>query len=106
MQAGVTTDAWKRNIGDYLTSAEDLYLSMRRFGFDPDHSVPIDPAGELLNGSHRVACALALGIEEIPVIHEERRVWAPAWDAAWFQAHGLAEQEIAALIRIVENNGE
>jgi hypothetical protein len=97
MQAGLPTDAWKQNVDDYLASAVWLFQSMQKWGFDPEHAVPTDPDGELLNGSHRVACALALGIEEIPVIHEARRVWAPAWDAAWFRAHGLDAATIAAL---------
>lgn len=97
MQAGVATDAWKRNIGDYIMAAEELYLSMRRFGFDPDHAVPIDQHGELFNGSHRVACALALGIDEIPVVNMPGHIWAPAWDADWFRANGLDERTIAAL---------
>jgi hypothetical protein len=97
MQAGLSTDAWKRNIDDYLASAVWLFQSMQKYGFDPDHAVPIDPAGELLNGSHRVACALALGIKEIPVIHEKRMAWAPAWNAAWFRSNGLDEGTIAAL---------
>lgn len=97
MQSGVATDAWKRNIDDYLSAAVWLFQSMERWGFDAEHPIPIDPAGELLNGSHRVACALALGIEEVPVEQHTQRAWAPAWDAAWFRAHGLDEGTIAAL---------
>lgn len=97
MQAGLKTDNYKANIDDYLASAVWLFQSMAKYGFDPDHAVPIDPAGELLNGSHRVACALALGIEEIPVESHARRVFAPAWDAAWFRSNGLDEGTIAAL---------
>jgi hypothetical protein len=97
MQSGVATDAWKRNIDDYLASAVWLFQSMGNDGFDTEHAIPIDPDGELLNGSHRVACALALGIEEIPVLNMPGKVWAPAWDAAWFRSNGLDEGTIAAL---------
>lgn len=100
MQAGVATDVWKRGVVDYVFAAKELYRSMRLFGFDPDHAIPIDPDGELFNGSHRVACALALGIEEIPVVKMPGRVWAPAWDAEWFRAHGLDEGTIASLQKL------
>lgn len=97
MQAGLKTDVSKLNISDYWSAAISLNQSMALHGFDPNHAIPIDPDGELLNGSHRVACALALGIEEILVEQHTQRVWAPAWDAAWFRANGLDEGTIAAL---------
>jgi hypothetical protein len=97
MQAGLATDAWKRNIDDYLAAAVALFQSMQKRGFDPENAIPIDPDGELLNGSHRVACALALGIEQAPVELMQKRVLAPAWDATWFRANGLDEVGIANL---------
>jgi len=97
MQAGLKTDASKSNVGDYWSSAISLNQSMALHGFDPNHAIPTDEAGELFNGSHRVACALALGIEEIPVVTMPGRVWAPAWDANWFRSSGLDEGTIAAL---------
>ena len=84
MKAGLATDKWKLQLDDYVKSAKDLLESMSSHGFDEKYPVPIDPDGELLNGSHRVACALAL---EIPYITVELRpdyVWAPAWDYLWF----------------------
>jgi hypothetical protein len=97
MQAGLATDNHKIDVDDYLASAVWLFQSMAKWGFDPDHAVPIDQGGELLNGSHRVACALALGIKEIPVVNMPGKVWAPAWDAAWFRSNGLDEGTITAL---------
>lgn len=97
MQAALATDVNKRGIDDYLAAAVWLYQSMGMDGFDPNHPVPVDPDGELLNGSHRVACALALGIASIPVEQSARRVWAPAWNAEWFRTNGMDEEMIAAL---------
>ena len=84
IRAGVATDGWKRSIDEYVTSATALFKSMDRFGFLG--SVPVDPDGELLDGSHRVACAVALGMPDIPVAPMSRKVWAPAWDYDWFKA--------------------
>lgn len=96
MRAGLTTDAVKRNVADYRLAATDLLQNMLE-GFDPRHPIPIDPDGELLNGSHRLACAIALGIKGVPVELHSRRAWAPPWNAAWFLAHGMKPDEVAKL---------
>lgn len=97
MAAGLSTDGWKDALDDYVSAAAALFGSMAEKGFDPRHAVPIDPDGELLGGAHRVACALALEIERIPVERRPDRVWAPAWDADWFRVYGLGEEAIAGL---------
>lgn len=99
MRAGLATDGWKTSVGDYVRSSRALYESMREDGFRLSGAVPIDSAGELLDGSHRVACALALGIETIPVKREARHVWAPAWDYEWFVANGMGHDDLARLCR-------
>jgi hypothetical protein len=97
MESGLTTDAWKRTLDDYVASAGALCRSMAYRGFDPSCAVPIDLDGELLNGSHRVACALALGIGDCPVRRERRMAWAPAWDYEWFVANGMDEEDLSQL---------
>lgn len=96
MQAGLATDHWKRGIDDYVRSAIGLAHSMAQRGFDGP-SIPIDPDGELLDGSHRLGCALALGLESVPVEHKTRKVWAPAWDLAWFLSHGMSGEDLVRL---------
>lgn len=97
MQAGLSTDHWKKSIEDYLQSAWHLFWQIRRHGFSPDYPVPVDPDGELLGGAHRVACAVALGLNEIPVEHKTERVWAPAWDWKWFVDHGMMPADLEVL---------
>lgn len=96
MQAGLATDRWKRGLDDYVRSAIGLVHSMSKRGFDGP-PIPIDPDGELLDGSHRVGCALALGIDRVPVDPKPRKVWAPAWDKDWFVSHGMAPIDIERL---------
>ncbi len=98
MRAGVATDQWKRTPRDYLLAAELLYQSMTDRGFDPDYPIPIDPNGELLNGSHRVACALALGIGEVVVERSPHQVWAPPWGYGWFADHGMVKSGLDRLL--------
>lgn len=97
MKAGLATDKWKRSVDHFVSSAKALYGAMVHEGFDPRFAVPIDPDGELLNGSHRVACALALGIAEIPVEHRPNYVFAPPWDYEWFVANGMGEGDLERL---------
>lgn len=97
MAANVPTDQWKMTVDDYVASAAALCRSMAYRGFDATCAVPIDPDGELLNGSHRVACALALGIGDCPVRRERKMAWAPAWDYQWFVVHGMDEEDLSRL---------
>lgn len=82
MRAGLSTDSWKRGLVDYVSAARTLFKSVQRDGVLLP--VPIDPNGDLLDGSHRVACALALDIAEVPVSRRQDYVWAPPWGHEWF----------------------
>lgn len=97
MQAGVMTDVWKQDIADYERAAEALFHSMQCAGFDPSCAVPVDVDGELFNGSHRVACALALDIANISVDQRQGIVWAPEWGERWFREAGASESLIEEL---------
>lgn len=99
MRAGLPTDQWKTTLNHYVWFAKALFERMRDDGFHPNGAVPIDPLGELLDGSHRVACALALGIADIPVKLEHRHAWAPAWGYDWFVANGMGHDDLERLCR-------
>ena len=97
MSMGVPTDRWKKSLDDYVSAAEALLASMVAKGFDSAFAVPVDPNGELLDGSHRVACALALQIKSIVVRHEDRLAWAPPWGEQWFMDHGIGAEDLERL---------
>lgn len=99
MAAGVATDVYKITPDDYVTAARDLLASMTAKGFLPAGAVPVDPHGELLGGAHRVACALALGIDTSPVISSDRYAWAPPWGEEWFVAAGMPDDDLERLRR-------
>ncbi|MFW6028045.1 MAG: ParB/RepB/Spo0J family partition protein [bacterium] len=88
----------KSGANQYVTDCQDLLASMQQHGFSLLYPIPVDPNTELLNGSHRLACALALGIETVPVECRAQHVQAPAWDCEWFVKHGMDRVEIARLV--------
>ena len=96
---GFGMDGWKQSAEDYLGSAKALFRSMQRDGFNPKQAVPIDPDGELLGGAHRVACAIALGFESIPVAPQTQKVFAPPWDFDWFIRAGLDHDNLMRIER-------
>lgn len=93
IRAGVATDRWKRSLDDYVEAACRLVGSMA-FGFDPAFPIPVDPDGEILDGSHRLACALALGLGAVPVERSDRHVWAPHWGYDWFVERGMPADDL------------
>ena len=97
MQAGVATDRSKYSLEDYLDAARALWSAMARDGFDGRFPIRLDPNGELLDGSHRLACALALDIAAVPVEHAPWMVWAPAWGRQWFLDNRMHTDDLIRL---------
>lgn len=85
----------KRTLDDYLAAARELHASMQRRGFDPAGAIPLTTAGELGNGAHRLACALALGHT---VTTRPCATAGPAWDLNWFRSHGFDEDTCRDLL--------
>ncbi len=85
----------KRSVDDYVAAARSLHASMLARGFDPAHPVPVTPEGLIGNGAHRLACALALGLDA-PT--RPCASTGPAWDAAWFTAHGFGDADLRRLL--------
>lgn len=96
---GLKTDGWKQDLDDYVNSAKNLFESMLNNGFAKFYALPVDPGMELLDGSHRLACALALWLEKVPVELMSRRVWAPAWDYDWFTAKEMPDEDFDQLMK-------
>lgn len=85
---------WKRCVEDYVSAARELLASMRARGFDPAYPVPVGSNGRIRNGAHRIACALALGID-VAIERIEKPGTAALWDEEWLRRGGLTEAEIA-----------
>lgn len=87
-------DANKADMDSYVSACHRLLVSMKANGFLPHFAIPVDPDGEILGGAHRLSCALALELPEVPITDEMRRVWAPAWGEAWFKENGCGTKDL------------
>ena len=94
MVSGMTTDGWKENVEHWILGAKELCDSMYKNGFLPQHAIPIDEDGELLNGAHRVACAIAYSLPAIYTWQVDKKAWAPAWDYKWFKDNGCPSKDL------------
>jgi hypothetical protein len=103
MLEGVPTDGWKLTLDHWVDACKALMESMAVNGYSPCHPIPLDKNGELLNGTHRLACALALHIDGVYVWRlDDKEVWAPAWDNEWFHAHGVPDPDIERAVQDFE----
>ncbi len=88
---------------------ERLISSVQRSGFAVDrHPILLNHNGTLVDGSHRLACALAVGADTIPVRIEQHK--APRdYNRSWFLENGFdgnAIQEMdESLINILIDSG-
>lgn len=109
IMAGLTTDGWKSSLDNWVDASKALLASMQENGFIEQHAIPLDKNGELLNGTHRLACALAMGFASVPVWRlPDKEVWAPVWGIEWFRANGMPDAELQRLVNDFEalNSGE
>jgi len=103
MAQGIPTDGWKLTVEHWVEASKVLLDSMRTHGFMPAHAIPLDKHGELLNGTHRLACAMAIGLQKVYTIRLlDKEVWAPAWGGDWFHENGMPREEIEKLARDFE----
>lgn len=91
-------DSNKSTIDVFLPHARQLFDSMKEVGFQKLDAVPVDPNLDILDGSHRVACALALN-EDVWVRPLNKLAWAPPWDAPWFRRYGISEEDVEGLLK-------
>lgn len=83
----------KRCVEDYVSGARELLISMQVRGFDARHPIPIGSNGRLRGGAHRLACALALGLDAA-IDRIDRPGTAAPWDAAWMLSHGMDRTDV------------
>lgn len=76
----------------------ELLLSMRRHGFKVELPIVVDQHGAIIDGAHRLACAIILDIPQVPVRLVSRRSHSfYEVRLEWFELHGFSGDEIATI---------
>lgn len=75
----------KRCVDDYCKEFEKLICNMREKGFDKNFPVEITTGGLISNGAHRIATAMALGINTEAIIKDDGF----SWGFDWFNDNGF-----------------
>lgn len=89
----------KGTLESYRSQFIDLIDSMRREGFREEYAIPVSKkTGLILNGAHRVAAALCLGLNRVPVIYNTE-LDGLTWNTRWFMMQGFTPIEIDVLTR-------
>lgn len=91
-----TEKVTKRSIDEYVEGCRALLSSMREHGFTKDGAVPIDRNGLPLDGSHRIAAAIAVGIKVR--VRRSRRGAKRTWGFDWFVEHGMLASDLKRIV--------
>ncbi len=86
----------KRGIRDFEEAFISLINSMKENGFQKEKFIPLDADGKMINGSHRLAAALALG-EKVWVLKYELfkgNLSFLKFSLEWFRENGFEEEEV------------
>ncbi len=89
----------KTTLEDYERCFIALIESIRAEGFHDASAIPIDEEGRILNGAHRLAVAIALELDTVPVIRIPKPWRGTEWGCRWFLQHGFNPPEINRLLR-------
>jgi hypothetical protein len=88
----------KKQVEDF----KKLINSFKLYGFDPEFPIPISQVGIAMNGSHRTACALYFGLENIFVSYnkQDKKYKSSTqrnFSLEWFKDSGFLTEEIAQI---------
>ncbi len=84
---------------DYERSFIALIESIKAEGLQEACAIPVDGEGRILNGAHRLAIALALGLESVPVVRLPPPWKGLEWGMGWFLHYGFKPAEINRLLQ-------
>lgn len=92
-------EARKSSLADFQQQFIELVHSMKTRGFLAEFPIPVSSrTGLILNGAHRLAAALCLGLPQVPVtFHDD--VDGLTWNSNWFINQGCSPTEIDEFTR-------
>jgi hypothetical protein len=87
----------KNNINDFLEIFDELIISMKQ-GFKTQYPIPISSKNNLpLNGAHRFATALGLGLSP-DIIYSDENIGG-SWGDEWFKHSGFRKNELNTIVK-------
>lgn len=88
----------KQSTQDYLTSFKNLVLNMKERGFNDEFPIPVNSSKNILDGAHRIAASMALGLDNIPTReNSDARFW--GWDFKWFCDNGFTLEDKQRILK-------
>ena len=86
----------KKGLDDFEESFQKLLISMKKNGFQKEHFIPVGADGVMINGTHRLAAALALGLNVWAVKFEllQGRMFFFEYTLDWLRENGFESEEI------------
>lgn len=78
----------------YLEKFKSLIKSFEKQGFDLKHPITVNKKNELVDGSHRLACALYFDVKKIKIKRSE--VLESNYGMGWFEKH-FTDQEVTVI---------
>ncbi|MGS2720420.1 hypothetical protein [Paraglaciecola aestuariivivens] len=87
----------KSDINDFCELYEELIESLKQ-GYNAQFPIPISSKNQLpLNGAHRIAASLALGVTPEIIFSDENI--GGSWDSNWFKNAGFSRNELNIIIK-------
>lgn len=91
-------DMQTRRIGkSKINQFDSLIKSFEQNGYNQGSVIPVDQNYEILDGSHRLACAALFGANPIVTVHAKS---SHSYDREWFIQNGFSEEEIKETDRV------
>lgn len=84
----------KIGVSAYKESFQELIRSMKTKDFEKEYFVPLDKHGEIINGAHRLAAALALEIPAWAVDFPLFEGFGFDFSQEWMERNGFSHEEI------------
>lgn len=85
----------KQCVDEYCKEFEKLIYSMKENGFDKNFPAEITTDGLISNGSHRIAAAMALGINTETIIKNDGH----SWSFEWFNNNGFNNEDKQRILK-------
>lgn len=90
--------AIKHNVDDYEQGFRQLIAHMAAHGFASHAAIPLAATGQLLNGAHRLAAAIALDIPQIPCFMVPDTTGYD-WGMRWFLQHDFTPADLNLILQ-------